>query len=254
MSVSGKTNYPRSRFLRPGRQRGQPTRRQNPVIYPFREARVEGFGSGAGRRKRKDLRFFDLEGKLILCGEVKLPGTLEGQSAVNHKLMTDAHAKADNAGVQYFFTWNVNEFALWDRSLWDRPWFERRVCIWRLERLLTNPADVAREDNLQFIKTHFLPNCSATWPKSSPAVGATGRCPPMTSLSASSKATWIGRSCCSAPTFCNAEKERGKAFDLRVQKLDEGTRLDASFARRMRSGPSSWTTWPRPWPMCGRTG
>jgi hypothetical protein len=131
---------------------------QNPAIYPFHEARVEGYGTGAGRRKRKDLRFFDHNGKLVLCGEVKLPGTPEGQSAANHTLMTDAAAKADNANIQYFFTWNVNEFALWDRSRWDKPWFERRVCLWRLPRILVDPEDVAREDNLSFIKTHFLPD------------------------------------------------------------------------------------------------
>jgi hypothetical protein len=131
---------------------------QNPAIYPFHEARVEGFGKGEGRRKRKDLRFFDHNGKLVLCGEVKLPGTPEGQSAAHHAVMADAAAKADDAGVQYFFTWNVNEFALWDRSLWDRPWFERRVRLWRLARTLAGPEDVAREDNLNFIKTHFLPD------------------------------------------------------------------------------------------------
>ncbi|MEI8194451.1 MAG: N-6 DNA methylase [Phycisphaerae bacterium] len=131
---------------------------QNPAIYPFHEARVEGFGTGAGKRKRKDLRFFDLHGKVVLCGEVKLPGTPEGQSAANQTVMADAAAKADDAGVQYFFTWNVNEFALWDRSLWDKPWFERRVRLWRLPRTMAGPEDVAREENLAFIKTHFLPD------------------------------------------------------------------------------------------------
>lgn len=127
------------------------------AIYPFQEARVEGFGSSAQRRKRKDLRFFDGQGRLILCGEVKLPGTAEGASAVHHKLVKDAADKAEDANVQYFFTWNVNEFALWDRSLWDRPWFERRVRLWRSPRALASAAEVAREDNLRFLKTHFLP-------------------------------------------------------------------------------------------------
>src|SRR5437879_216430 len=132
--------------------------RHNPTSYPFHEARVEGYGTGANRRRRKDLRFFNHQGKLVLCGEVKLPGTPEGQSPLNQVLVTDAAAKADNAGVQYFFTWNVNQFALWDRSLWDQPWFERRVRMWNLQRTLGGAEDVAREDNLQFIKTHFLPN------------------------------------------------------------------------------------------------
>ncbi len=131
---------------------------QNPAIFPFHEARVEGYGTGANRRKRKDLRFFDHNGKLVLCGEVKLPGTPEGRSAMGQELMADAAAKADDAGVQFFFTWNVNEFALWDRSLWDRPWYERRVRVWQLARYLGTAEDVARDENLAFIKTHFLPD------------------------------------------------------------------------------------------------
>jgi hypothetical protein len=59
---------------------------QNPGIFPFKEARVEGYGIGASQRKRKDLRFFDAQGKLVLCGEVKLPGTREGRSPYDAKL------------------------------------------------------------------------------------------------------------------------------------------------------------------------
>ena len=132
---------------------------QNPdVCSPLHEVRLEGFGTGAGRRKRKDLRFFDSYGKLVLCGEVKLPGTYEGCSAFAEKLMQDAFSKADDAGVQFFFTWNVNEFVLFDRSLWDRPLIDRRIRPWRLARNLAGPEDVAREENLNFIKTHFLPD------------------------------------------------------------------------------------------------
>lgn len=39
---------------------------------PFGEARIEGFGSGKQQRKRKDLRFYDENGKVALTGEVKL--------------------------------------------------------------------------------------------------------------------------------------------------------------------------------------
>jgi hypothetical protein len=131
---------------------------QNPTIYPFREARIEGYGKGASRRKRKDLRFYDSDNKLVFCGEVKLPGTPEGRSAFAEKLMQDAFSKAEDAGVQYFFTWNVNEFAVFDRALWDRPLLERRIRVSRLGRTLADSAAVAREDNLNFIKTQFLPN------------------------------------------------------------------------------------------------
>src|SRR4051794_32971632 len=73
----------------------------SPNEYPFREARVEGYGKS--NKKRKDLRFRDHDGKLVLCGEVKLPGTPEGRSPFDNRLMQDAAAKAEDAGVQYFF-------------------------------------------------------------------------------------------------------------------------------------------------------
>ena len=60
--------------------------------------------------------------------------------------------------MRYFFTWNVNEFVIFDRKLFDRPLLERRVRPWRLGRYLADSAAVAREDNLNFIKTHFLPD------------------------------------------------------------------------------------------------
>lgn len=134
---------------------------QDPAAFPFGEARVEGFGTGAGRRKRKDLRFFEpaaAGGRLALCGEVKLPGTPEGRSAFDDKLYQDAAQKADNAGVRFFFTWNVNEFVLWDRSQWEKPPLERRVRAWKLGLTLASPEDVARPENLDFIRTRFLPD------------------------------------------------------------------------------------------------
>lgn len=35
---------------------------------------------------------------------MKLPGTVEGRSPYDDALVRDAHQKADDAGVQYFFT------------------------------------------------------------------------------------------------------------------------------------------------------
>lgn len=192
---------------------------QNPAIYPFNEARVEGFGTGAARSKRKDLRFFDHHGKLVLCGEVKLPGTPEGQSAVNQKVMADAAAKADDAGVQYFFTWNVNEFALWDRSQWDKPWFERRVCLWRLARFLAGPEDVAREDNLNFIKTKFLPDLLRDLADIISGRRPDWAMPPddIFIRSLESHLDWPVQ-LTSAYILQRADKERGKGFDLRIQQ------------------------------------
>src|SRR5258708_34710402 len=69
--------------------------------YPFKSARIVLFGRGADNAKRKDLRVFDVSGRLILCGEVKLRGTLEGRSPYDEELVRDAHQKADNLGAHH---------------------------------------------------------------------------------------------------------------------------------------------------------
>lgn len=130
------------------------SQKPNP-FSPFKEVRIEGYGKA--NRKRKDLRFYDGDNKLILCGEVKLPGTPEGRSAFDDSLMQDAAAKADDAGVQYFFTWNVNQFVLFDRSQWHKPLLERRMFVRSLGKQLADAREVAREENLDYIKTEFLP-------------------------------------------------------------------------------------------------
>ena len=66
---------------------------------PFVEARIEGMGSTKSKSKRKDLRFYGLNNKLLLTGEVKLPG---GTSAFDSELIQDAQQKADHAGVRFF--------------------------------------------------------------------------------------------------------------------------------------------------------
>jgi methylase of polypeptide subunit release factors len=125
--------------------------------YPFKSARIEGFGRGADKAKRKDLRVYDNLGRLILCGEVKLPGTMEGRSPYAEELVRDAHQKADNAGVQYFFTWNVNLFVLWDRKKWDVTLLDRRVREWKLGQDLNSPEEVGRPEALRQIQERFLP-------------------------------------------------------------------------------------------------
>ena len=95
---------------------------------PFESVRVEGYGAGGMRRKRMDLRILDKLGGLAITGEVRMPGAEDDDPY--GALAEDASRKASNAGVKYFFTWNVNTFVLWDRSLWDRPLLERRVREW----------------------------------------------------------------------------------------------------------------------------
>lgn len=129
--------------------------------YPFQSARIEGFGRGTQKAKRKDLRIYDKSDRLILCGEVKLPGTSEGRSPYADDLVRDAFHKADDAGVQYFFTWNVNLFVLWDRKKWDVPLLERRVNEWKLGQELTSPDEAGRSDILAAIEKRFLPGLLA---------------------------------------------------------------------------------------------
>jgi methylase of polypeptide subunit release factors len=92
---------------------------------------------------------------------VKLPGTPEGRSPYAEELVRDAHQKADNAGVQYFFTWNVNLFVLWDRKKWDVPLLERRIREWKLGLDLYSAEDVGRPDVLSHIQRRFLPDLFA---------------------------------------------------------------------------------------------
>src|ERR1035441_213253 len=122
---------------------------------PFIEARIEGMGSTAGKTKRKDLRFYGANNKILLTGEVKLPG---GTSAFDSKLIQDAQQKADHANVQFFFTWDVNTFVLWDRYQQNKPLLDRRIKVWHLRLHLASPQEVARPETLDYIERSFLPD------------------------------------------------------------------------------------------------
>ena len=121
---------------------------------PFADARIEGRGSDLGR---KDLQFLNDVGRMVLTGEVKLPGTREGRSPYDAELVRDAQKKADDADVQYFFTWNVNSFVLWDRYRQDVPLLDRRVREWRTERYFRNADEVGRRESLDYVVRQFLP-------------------------------------------------------------------------------------------------
>lgn len=78
---------------------------------PFGQATMEE--SAKGKRKRRDLTLYDRDGKLALTGEIKLPDKPDGLTPYNEAVVIDAHEKADDEGVGYFFTWNVNRLVLW---------------------------------------------------------------------------------------------------------------------------------------------
>ncbi len=79
---------------------------------PFSQAKCEQRGSGS--RKRRDLTLLDDNRVIVLTGEVKLPYQKDGSSPYNEVLVQDARKKAQNAKARFFFTWNINEFVLWE--------------------------------------------------------------------------------------------------------------------------------------------
>jgi methylase of polypeptide subunit release factors len=196
--------------------------------YPFKSARIEGFGRGSEKAKRKDLRFFDDSGRLILCGEVKLPGTAEGRSPYAEELVRDAHEKADNANVQYFFTWNVNLFVLWDRKKWDVPLLDRRVREWKLGPNLDSPGDAGRPDILSHIQRKFLPDLFADL-----AEICTGRKPdwamPADDIFIRSMESHLEWPIALTRSWLVAQSEKNKSFDSKLQEWMAGQ--DWTFVR-----------------------
>lgn len=133
---------------------------QSDSSLPFGSSDIESFGRGS--QKRQDFRVYERaakgRGKLALCGEVKLPGTQQGRSPFDPALMKDAYEKATNENCRYFFTWNVEHLALFDRSLWDADaMHERCVGQWELELELNKPAEVTRAEVITRIREQFLP-------------------------------------------------------------------------------------------------
>ncbi len=134
---------------------------ENDTSLPFGSSDIESFGRGT--QKRQDFRVYERKdegkGKLVLCGEVKLPGTAQGRSPFDLGLMQDAFSKANNENCRYFFTWNVEHLALFDRKLWDaETMHERCVGQWKLGLELNHPTDVTRAEVIRKIKEEFLPN------------------------------------------------------------------------------------------------
>ncbi|MEW6236912.1 MAG: N-6 DNA methylase [Candidatus Omnitrophota bacterium] len=79
---------------------------------PFSEAKCEQRTKGS--LKRRDLTLLDKNGVVVLTGEVKLPFQKDGGSPYNEAVVQDARQKARLAKTKYFFTWNVNDFVLWE--------------------------------------------------------------------------------------------------------------------------------------------
>lgn len=127
---------------------------------PFGYSDIESFGKSS--QKRQDFRVYERKeggkGKLALCGEVKLPGTPQGRTPFDMALMQDAFNKATAENCRYFFTWNVEQLALFDRSLWDaETMHERCIGEWKLGLQLNKPTEVTRAEVIEKIQGEFLP-------------------------------------------------------------------------------------------------
>ncbi len=83
-------------------------------------------GAKAGR-KRRDLTLYGTSGEPVLTGEIKLPDRPDGQTPYADALRDNAFQKANEIGVEYFFTWNVNKFVLWKTFEARKPVAERDV-------------------------------------------------------------------------------------------------------------------------------
>jgi len=127
---------------------------------PFGHSEIEEYGRGS--QKRSDLRFYERKngktGKLAISAEVKLPGTPFGTSPFHPALLEDAFQKATRENCRYFFTWNVEELALFDRAIWDAgSMHDRCVGHWKLALHLNSPSDITRPEVQHKLFTEFLP-------------------------------------------------------------------------------------------------
>jgi len=102
---------------------------RNPSL-PFSRAKCEQVGEGS--RKRRDLTLLDKDQRIVLTGEVKLPYRQDGGSPYNASVVRDARSKARRAKASFFFTWNVNEFVLWETEALKVSWQEEKYRSWEV--------------------------------------------------------------------------------------------------------------------------
>jgi hypothetical protein len=130
---------------------------------PFSRAKCEQRGSGS--QKRRDLTLIDKNQVLALTGEVKLPWQKDGGSPYIEKVVQDARRKAQRAQVRFFFTWNVNEFVLWETFPTKTPHKDRQYKSWDVTQVL-KPGHLEVPGIQQQIKTWlagFLTEYANIW-------------------------------------------------------------------------------------------
>ncbi len=97
---------------------------------PFSSAKCEQRSRGS--QKRRDLTLLDKSNRVCLTGEIKLPYRKDGGSPFVQSVIDDARKKAARAKSEFFFTWNVNECALWETTPAKDSLRERDYRSWRV--------------------------------------------------------------------------------------------------------------------------
>ncbi len=114
--------------------------RRSDLLYG--PARVEERGSGD--RTRHDFVLYRRGiPRVALTGEVKMPDSLQGRSPLDQALVEDAFQKASRRGTDYYFTWNVRQFALFQTHQEGVPFMDRRI------EGPTTVAEVATSDDVR---------------------------------------------------------------------------------------------------------
>jgi len=109
---------------------------------PYGEARAEEHVVGG--RKRLDLKVLRrVSARVVLTGEVKMPDKPYGKNVFDGELVSDAFEKASRLGSPYYFTWNVNDFALFRTHEDNVAFMDRVVDIFEVTRI-TDSEDVWR--------------------------------------------------------------------------------------------------------------
>jgi type I restriction-modification system DNA methylase subunit len=130
---------------------------------PFASAHCEQRGKGSA--KRRDITLRDRSNKPALTGEVKMPDKRDGRSPIQEAVVIDAHNKANAIGVEYFFTWNVNNCVLWKTFKKDTPITERYVEFFDvLPAPIRNPDELENprvKDQIKKFLVRFLERCTA---------------------------------------------------------------------------------------------
>jgi hypothetical protein len=111
--------------------------------YPYR---------GSDSAKRRDFTLLDKDNRAVLTGEVKLPYRKDGGSPYNNAVVQDARGKARIAGARFFFTWNVNEFVLWETDYAEAPLRDRKYKSWPVT-LVHKPQHLKLSSTIQALKT-----------------------------------------------------------------------------------------------------